>query len=403
MLNNYNTMENANLLERKLLKKVSDLPIGTVIYALNNVNEVSLFVVNERCGDNVYLYSPSSYLEREFIVKADDEKLHFKDTDIEKARIFLENKTYNSVDIIDCECRYGDRCDLSILEPNTSRFYFNTCPVSTKSKKVEIKVEIKDTDYWVTRIPCDTYVLPAFNSDFSRYYPNVGRLQSQQIAKNIYSELKYRFKNPNEYEVCNYLIYSKDSHDKKFKTLEKLQRLPDNYNVVDIKYNKYSDEVNIKIDEIRLHLNAIVEIPDETIKLLDLQECRHCNCNTCKYSKKYYSSKEYQSERMCCKNVQMMQDNTPCHLYSPYSLYKVFNTEWNKATEEDKQRYLSFVKDYLYFDGHRVIIKKEDNVTYYTDNTDVVFERKPNEIIKADYKVTYYSRRKKNRRVVEKL
>lgn len=386
MLNNYDTMENANLLERKLLKKVSDLPIGTIVYGLNNINEVSLFVVNKRYGDMVYLYNMSSYLKREFIVKMEHNKeFHFKDTDIQEARVFLENKTYNLVDIIDLGTRMES--DFSTIEPNTSRFYLNTYP--TKSKKVEVKVEIVDTKNWVTRIPYDTYVLPAFHSDLSRYYPKANKLQ--QIAKDIHSELKYRFKNPNEYEVCNYLIYSKDSHDKKLEILEKLQGLPDNYNVTDIKYNKYSDEINVRIDEAKVDLDT--KLSDGVVRLLDLQECRHCNCNTCKYH----------SNGVCCKNVQIMQDNTPCHLYSPYSLYKLFKTEWDKSTEEDKQTYIEFVEQYLFFNSPRTIINREDNITYYTDDSDKVFNRKPNEIIKADYKETYYPRRKKNKRIVEKL
>ena len=98
-----------------------------------------------------------------------------------------------------------------------------------------------------------------------------------------------------------------------------------------------------------------------------------------------------------------MQDNTPCHLYSPYSLYKVFKTEWDKSAEEDKQAYLDYVKKSLPVNGCRIIISREDNVIYYTDDSDKVFDRKPNEVIKADYKETYYPKRKKNKRVVEKL
>ena len=64
MLKDWSTMENANLLERKLLKKVSDLPIGTVIYGLDNFNKIKLWVVNKRYGDNVYLYDLSSYGEK---------------------------------------------------------------------------------------------------------------------------------------------------------------------------------------------------------------------------------------------------------------------------------------------------------------------------------------------------
>ena len=81
MLNDYNTMENANLLERKLLKRVDELPIGTVIYGLDSLNEVSLWIVNKRYGDMVYLYNLSSYGEKTFVVKADDKEVYFKDTE----------------------------------------------------------------------------------------------------------------------------------------------------------------------------------------------------------------------------------------------------------------------------------------------------------------------------------
>ena len=400
MLKDWNTIENANLVERKLLKRVDDLPIGTVIYGLDSLNEINLWVVNKRYGDMVYLYNLSSYGEKTFVVKADDKEVYFKDTeDIQIVKEYFKNKTYNLVGInLARNNTIGN--DLATIEPNTSRFYFNTYLVSTKSKKVEIKVEIVDTDNWYTRIPYDTYVLPAFNSDLSRYYPNKAK-RIAQIAKNIHSKLKYRFKNPNEYEVCNYLIYSKDSHDKKLKTLEKLQGLPGNYNVVDIDYNKYSDEINVRIDEVKINLDT--KLSDSVIKLLDLQECHHCNCNTCKYHSYKYSSKEYQPNGICRKNVQITQNNTPCYLYSPYSLYKLFKIEWDKSAEEDKQTYLDYVKDSLYFNGCRIIISREDNVIYYTDDSDKVFDRKPNEVIKADYKVTYYPKRKKNKKVVEEL
>lgn len=394
MLNNWNTMENANLLERKLLRRADELPIGTVIYGLNNLNEVSLWVVNKRCDDKVYLYETLAYAEKTYVVKTDDKEVCFKDTDIQGAREYFKNKTFNLVDI-DLAENSTIKSDLSTIEPNTSKFYFNTYPIS-KSKKVEVKVEIKDTDDWISSIPYNTYVLPAFNSDFSRYYPNIDRLQLQQIAKNIHSELKYRFKNPNEYEVCNYLIYSKDSYEDKLKIIDKLKNLPDNYNVVDIEYNKYNDKIIIRIDEAKVDLNT--KISDGVVKLLDLQECHHCNCNTCKYH----------SKGICCKNVQMMQDNTPCYLYSPYSLYKLFKAEWDKSTEEDKKTYLDYVKKSLHVNGNRITISRskdstKNTVIYYADNIDKVFEREPNEVIKANYKVTYYSRRKKNQRVVEKL
>lgn len=388
MLNDWNTMENANLLERKLLKKVSDLPIGTVIYGLDALNEVGMWVVNERCEDMVYLYDIQAYYDRTFVVKADNKELHFKDTDIQAAREYFKNKTFNSVDID--IARNSTINDLSTIEPNTSKFYFNIYP--TKSKKVEVKVEIIDRKDWSARIPYDTYVLPAFNSNLSRYYPNVKKIQ--QIARNIHSKLKYRFKNPNEYEVCNYLIYSKDNHDKKLKTLEKLQGLPDNYNVVDIDYNKYDDKITVRIDETKVDLDT--KISDGVTKLLDLQECSHCTCNTCKYH----------SKGTCYKNVQMMQDNTPCRSYSPYSLYKLFKAEWDKSTEEDKQTYLDYVKKSLHVNGNTITIsrdKTENTVIYYTDDIDKAFERKTNEVIKANHKVTYYSRRKKNQRVVEEL
>lgn len=351
-------MENANLLERKLLRRVDELPIGTVIYGLDNFNEITLWVVNKRYGDNVYLYNLSSYGEKTFVIEADDEEVYFKDTeDIQVVKEYFKNKTFNSVDISLAKNNTIES-NLSIIEPNTSRFYFNTYP--TKSKKVEIKVEIVNTNNWVTRIPYNTYVLPVFNSDLSKYYPNSLK-RMQQIAKNIHSELKYRFKNPNEYEVCNYLIYSKDSYEDKLKMIDKLKNLPDNYNAVDIEYNKYNDKIIIRIDETKVDLNT--KISDSAVKLLDLQECHHCNCNTCKYH----------SKGICCKNVQMIQDNTPCHLYSPYSLYKLFKAEWDKSTEEDKKTYLDYVKKSLHVNGNKITISgskdsTKNTVIYYTDN-----------------------------------
>ena len=395
MLKDWNTMENSNLIERKLLKRVDELPIGTVIYGLNpGNNEIGYWKVDERCEDAVYLYKPEAYIERTFIVKTDDdEELQFKETDICKAREYFKDKTYRHVTI-----QMGAITELET--PNISRFYFNVNPISKKSYEIKIET-IDDTRHWVDRIHYKTYVLPAFNSDLSRYYPEDKVKRINQIAKNIHSELKYRFKNPNEYEVCNYLIYSKDSHDKKLKTLEKLQSLPDNYNVVDIDYNKYSDKITVRIDEAKVDLDT--KVSDGVVRLLDLQECHHCNCNTCKYHSNKYSSKEYQPNGICRKNVQIMQYNTPCHLYSPYSLYKLFKTEWDKSIEEDKQTYLDYVKKSLHVNSHRIVISREDNVIYYTEDSDKVFDRNPNEIIKADYKETYYLRRKKNQRVVEKL
>lgn len=384
MLKNWNTMENANLVERKLLKRVDELPIGTIIYGLNpDNNEVGLWVVDEKCGKTIYLYSPEAYIERTSIIKTDDGKeLQFKDTDIYKAREYFKDKTYKHIDI--------ESGKTSTLEkPNISRFYFNVYPTSKKS--YEVKIETIDTRHWVNRIHYETYVLPVFNSEIEPYYPNVKNLQ--QIAESVYSQLKYKFKNPNEYEICNYLIYSKDSNEDKIKMLEQLQKLPDNYNVTDIKYNKYSDEIITRIDEVRVDLDT--KISDETIKLLDLQECRHCKCSGCKYNTLTTNS--------CIKNVQMLRDDIPCSLYSPNALYRAFKTEWDKSTTEDRQEYLDFVKRYLYFSGHRVIVNKEDNVTYYTDDTDIVFDRKPNEIVKARYKQIYYPRRKKNKIVIEEL
>lgn len=381
MLKDWNTIENANLIERKLLKRVDKLPVGTTIYGLNpNDNEIGLWTVDERYDDVIYLYKPEAYIERTFIVKTDDGELQFKDTDICKAREYFKDKTYKHVDI--------EMGKTTVLEtPNTSRFYFNVNPISKKS--YEVKIETIDTRFWVDRIHYKTYVLPAFNSEVEPYYPNVKNLQ--QIAKNVYSQLKYRFKNPNEYEVCNYLIYSKDSDEDKINTLEKLQNLPDNYNVTDIKYNKYSDDIVVKIDEIKVDLG--IKILNETVKLLNLQECRHCKCNNCKYY----------NDRTCLKNIQVLRSNTPCNLYSPNKLYKLFKKEWDKALTEAKQEYLDFVKSYLYLNGCRVIITKDNNITYYTDDIDAVFDRKPNETVKAKYKQTYYPRRQKNRIVIEEL
>lgn len=389
MLNNWNTMENANLLERKLLRRVDELPIGTVIYGLDNLNEVNLWVVNKRYGDVVYLYNLSSYGEKTFVVKVDNKEVSFKDTeDIQVVKEYFKNKTYNLVGInLAKDNIIGN--DLATTEPNTSRFYFNTYPISTKSKKVEVKVEIVDTKNWYTRIPYNTYVLPAFNSDLSKYYLNKVK-RMQQIAKNIHSDLKYRFKNPNEYEVCNYLIYSKDSHEDKLKMLDKLQYLPIyNYNVTDVHYNTYDDKLTVRIDDIKIDLNADIDVLDETVRLLDLQECRHCKCDSCKY----YNG------RTCIKNVQVLRNSTPCNSYSPNKQYKIFEREWNKASTEATQGYLNFVRKYS--DNERTIISKEDNVTYFTDDT--VFDRKPNEIVKAKYKETYYPRRKKNKFVIEEI
>ena len=231
-------------------------------------------------------------------------------------------------------------------------------------------------------------MLPAFNSEIEPYYPNVKNLQ--QIAESVYSQLKYKFKNPNEYTICNYLIKSNDSHEDKLKMLDKLQYLPTyNYNVTDIRYSTYDDEIAVRIDNTKIDLNSDIDVLDETVRLLNLQECRRCKCDNCKY----YTNKT------CVKNVQVLKNNVPCNLYIPNSSYKAFQKEWNKVSTEAKQGYLDFVRKYL--NGRNIIIGKEDNVTYFTD--DAVFDRKPNEIVKAKYKQTYYPRRKKNKIVIEEL
>lgn len=381
MLKDWNTMENANLIERKLLKRVDTLPIGTAIYGLNpDDNEIGLWVVDEKVDDTVYLYNPLAYLERTFIVKTDDyEEFEFKDTDVYTAREYFKDKIYKNVDIQSMETIALDR-------PIISRFYFKVYPTSKKS--YEIKVETIDTRHWVNRIHYKTYVLPAFNSETEPYYTNVKNLR--QIAESVYSQLKYKFKNPNEYEICNYLIYSKDSNEDKLKMLDKLQHLPTyNYNVTDVHYNKHDDEITVRIDDIKIDLNSDIDVLDETVRLLDLQECCHCKCNNCK---------NYNGET-CTKNIQVLRNNTPCSLYSPNKLYKIFEKEWNKASTEAKQGYLDFARKYV--DNGRTIISKEDNVTYFTEDT--VFDRKPNEAVKAEYKQTYYPRRKKNRIVIEEL
>lgn len=381
MLKDWNTMENANLVERKLLKRVDELPIGTTIYGLNpNDNEVGLWTVDKKYGDTIYLYKPEAYIERTFIVKTDDEELQFKDTDICKAREYFKDKTYKHVDI-----KMGKT---TVLEtPNISRFYFSVDSISKKSYKVEIETR-KHTRHWVNRIHYETYVLPAFNSEIEPYYPNIRDLQ--QIAENVYSQLKYKFKNPNEYVICNYLIQSNDSHEDKLKMLDKLQHLPIyNYNVADIRYNTHDNEITVRIDNTKIDLNSDIDVLDETVRLLDLQEYRHCKCDNCKY----YNG------RNCIENVQILKNNTPCSLYNPNKNYKIFEKEWNKASTEAKQGYLDFVRKYS--DNERTIINKEDNVTYFTEDT--VFDRKPNEIVKAKYKQTYYPRRKKNKIVIEEL
>ena len=381
MLKDWNTMENANLIERKLLKRVDELPIGTTIYGLKpDNNEVGLWVVDERYGDVVYLYHPVAYIERTFIVKTDDgEELQFKDTDICKAREYFKDKTYKHVDI-----KMGKT---TVLEtPNINRFYFNVYHISKKS--YEVKIETIDTRHWVNRIYYRTYVLPAFNSEVEPYYPNVKNLQ--QIAENVYSQLKYKFKNPNEYVICNYLIKSNDRHEDKLKMLDKLQHLPIyNYNVADVRYSTYDNDLTVRIDDAKIDLNTDIDVLDETVRLLDLQECRHCKCDNCKY----YNG------RTCIENVQILKNNIPCSLYSPNKNYKIFEKEWNEASMEAQQGYLDFVKKYL--DGKRVIIDKKDNVTYFTEDT--VFDRKPNKTVKAEYKQTYYPRRKKNKVVIEEL
>lgn len=381
MLKDWNTMENANLVERKLLKRVDELPIRTIIYGLNpDDNEVALWVVDKKVDDTIYLYSPQAYLERNFIVKTDDyEEFEFKDTDICTAREYFKDKIYKNVDIQNMEAKALDR-------PSISRFYFKVCPTSKKS--YEIKVETIDTRHWVNRIHYKTYVLPAFNGEIEPYYTNVKNLQ--QIAESVYSQLKYKFKNPNEYEICNYLIYGKDSHEDKLKMLDKLQYLPTyNYNVTDVHYNKHDDELTVRIDNTKIDLNSNIDVLEETVRLLDLQEGRHCKCDNCKYY----------TNGGCIKNVQVLRNNTPCNLYIPDGLYKAFQEEWNKVSTEAKDGYLDFVRKYL--NGKNIIISKEDNVTYFTD--DVVFDRKPNEIAKAKYKQTYYPRRKKDKFVVEEL
>ena len=383
MLKDWNTMENANLVERKLLKRVDTLPIGTTIYGLNpDNNEVGLWTVDERCEDAIYLYHPQAYIERTFIVKTDDEELQLKDTDICKAREYFKDKTYKHVTI-----QMGAIKELET--PNISRFYFEVYPISKKSYKVEIETR-KDTRHWVNRIHYKTYVLPAFDNKIEPYYPNVKNLQ--QIAENVYSQLKYKFKNPNEYVICNYLIKSNDSHEDKLKMLDKLQYLPIyNYNVTDVRYSTYDNELTVRIDDAKIDLNSDIDVLDETVRLLDLQECRHCKCDNCK---------NYNG-RTCIENVQVLKNNIPCSLYSPNKNYKIFEKEWNKSSTKAKQGYLDFVRKYLDGKNSRIIISKEDNVTYFTE--DAVFDRKPNEIVKAKYKQTYYPRRKKNRVVIEEL
>lgn len=388
MLKDWNTMENANLIERKLLKRVDALPIGTVIYGLDNFNEVNLWVVNKRYDNMVYLYNLSSYGEKTFVVQSDDKEVYFKDTeDIQVVKEYFKNKTYNSVEIsLVKNDTIGN--DLATIEPNTSRFYLNTYPISTKPKKIKVQVEIVNTNSWYTRIPYGTYVLPAFNNDLSEYYSNVKKLR--HISESIYSQLKYKFKNPNEYEICNYLIKSNDSHEDKLKMLDKLQYLPIyNYNVADVCYNTHDNELTVRIDDTKIDLNSDIDVLDKTVRLLVLQECRHCKCDNCKY----YNGKT------CIENVQVLKNNTPCNLYNPNTNYKIFEKEWNKASTEAKQGYLDFVRKYL--DGKDSIINREDNVTYFTDDT--VFDRKPNETVKAKYKQTYYPRRKKNKFVIEEL
>ena len=96
MLNDWNTMENANLLEKNLLKKVGDLPIGTIICGLKQDNEIGLWVVCERCDNVVYLYNTKSYFDNTFIVKIDNETLYFEDYKIQDAKEYFNNKLYDN-------------------------------------------------------------------------------------------------------------------------------------------------------------------------------------------------------------------------------------------------------------------------------------------------------------------
>ena len=387
MLNDWNTMENANLLEKNLLKKVGDLPIGTIICGLKQDNEIGLWVVCERCDNVVYLYNTKSYFDNTFIVKIDNETLYFEDYKIQDAKEYFNNKLYDNEVKIDIKTRYEKMpMDFSKCEPNTRRFYFNISPVSKKQRKVEI--ELVDTRNWSTRIFCDTYVLPLLNSNQTPFYSRQMTEKWVKIAKSVYSQLKYRFENPNEYEICNYLIYSEDSHENKIKMLEKLQQLPDNYHVVDINYSIYRDEFTIKIDDVKIDLNT--KISDGVVKLLSLQECHHCDCDNCKYK----------VNGVCLKNVQMLKNNTPCNLYSPSDLCKAFKLEWDGSTTEDRQDYLKFVKEHL--KDKNIIIDKEDNTTYFTDNIDRVFNRRPSEDIIAKYKETYFPRWK-NKYIIEEF
>ena len=387
MLNDWNTMENANLLEKNLLKKVGDLPIGTIICGLKQDNEIGLWVVCERCDNVVYLYNTKSYFDNTFIVKIDNETLYFEDYKIQDAKEYFNNKLYDNEVEIDIKARYEKMpMDFSKCEPNTRRFYFNISPVSKKQKKVEI--ELVDTRNWSTCIHCDTYVLPLLNSNQTPFYSRQMTEKWVKIAKSVYSQLKYRFENPNEYEICNYLIYSEDSHENKIKMLEKLQQLPDDYHVVDINYSIYRDEFTIKIDDVKIDLNT--KISDGVVKLLSLQECHHCDCDNCKYK----------VNGVCLKNVQMLKNNTPCNLYSPSDLCKAFKLEWDGSTTEDRQDYLKFVKEHL--KDKNIIIDKEDNTTYFTDNIDRVFNRRPSEDIIAKYKETYFPRWK-NKYIIEEF
>ena len=84
------------------------------------------------------------------------------------------------------------------------------------------------------------------------------------------------------------------------------------------------------------------------VKLLDLQECHHCDCDNCKYK----------VNGVCLKNVQMLNDNTPFNLYSPFDWYKAFKFEWNGRTTEDRQDCLKFVKERLKDKKTSLLMKK---------------------------------------------
>ena len=133
MLNNYNTLENANLYEKQFLKRVGDLPCGTPIYALNNENEVAQYVIENKTGSTERLYSPRSYAKWCNEITINGEVFTFDEglDGLMKAREFFADKTFSEKDSIETR-RYISEPVNYMNDPNTIHFYFNVYPVNKK-------------------------------------------------------------------------------------------------------------------------------------------------------------------------------------------------------------------------------------------------------------------------------